>query len=129
MSNIVLVGPFWTRAETAEYLGISSSELIERRDVLRIEGRWLEETYPALQFDDHEVRHEVAAVVEALGGELPGAALADWLTRPNAALGAMSPLAWFDAGMSVNQALQVAASDITTAGERLAPTPPIAAAG
>ena len=129
MSDIVLVGPFWTRAETAEYLGISSAELVKRRDVLRIEGRWLEETYPALQFSDHEVRHEVAAVVAALGDQLPGAALADWLTRPNVALGAVSPLAWFDAGMSVNKALQVAASDIGEAWARMTPAPPIAAAG
>ena len=77
MSDVVLVGSFWTRSQTAEYLGISAGEVRDRRDLLRIEGRWLEETYPALQFRDHEVRFEVAAVVDFVGDTLPGAAIAD----------------------------------------------------
>jgi len=119
MSDVVLVGPFWTRSETAAYLGISPSELRARADVLRIEGRWLEETYPALQFADHGVRFEVAAVVDFVGNELPGAAIADWLTRPNPSLGALTPLQWFDSGQNVNTALQVAQADVADAAARV----------
>jgi len=81
VSDIVLVGPSWTRAEAAKCLGIAPGALRARSDILRLEGRWLEETYPALQFTDHEVRVEVSAVVEFAGSDLPGAAIADWLTR------------------------------------------------
>ncbi|MDJ0925529.1 MAG: DUF2384 domain-containing protein [Acidimicrobiia bacterium] len=128
MSDIVLVGPFWTRAETAEYLGIAPEDLQARRDVLRLEGRWLEETYPALQFAGREVRYDVAVIVESLRDELPGTAIADWLTRPNQALGALSPLQWFDSGQDVNTALQVAHADIESAASRVVPLSRIAAA-
>mgnify|MGYP001823594503 FL=1 len=129
MSDVVLVGPFWTRSETAAYLGISPNELRARVDVLRIEGRWLEETYPALQFSDHEVRFEVAAVVDFVGAELPGTAVADWLTRPNPELGALTPLQWFDSGQDVNVALHVAQSDVEAAAARVSPRAPLVAAG
>lgn len=119
MSDVVLVGPFWTRAETAEYLGISASEVRSRTDILRIEGHWLEETYPALQFADDEVRYEVALVVELLGDQLPGQAIADWLTRPNEALGALTPMQWFDTGSDVNTALSVAQAGVETAADRV----------
>lgn len=119
MSDLVLVGPFWTRSEAASYLGISSSELLERTDVVRIEGRWLEETYPAIQFHDHEIRHEVATVVESIGDELPGAAITDWLTRTNPLLGTMSPIDWFDAGLSLDTALQAIQADAEEARSRV----------
>lgn len=119
MSDVVLVGPFWTRAETAEYLGISPTAVRSRTDILRIEGHWLEETYPALQFADDEVRYEVAMVVELLGDQLPGHAIADWLTRPNEALGALTPMQWFDTGSDVNTALSVAQAGVETAADRV----------
>ena len=119
MSDLVLVGPFWTRSEAASYLGISADSLCERTDVLRIEGRWLEETYPALQFEDHEVRHEVSAIVKAVGNELPGAAIADWLCRSNPLLAAMTPLAWFDAGLSLRTALTAIHEDADAARSRV----------
>jgi hypothetical protein len=119
VSDVVLVGPFWTRAETADYLGTSTAEVRSRADILRIEGHWLEETYPALQFVDHEVRYEVALVVEVLGDQLPGHAIADWLTRPNSALGALTPLQWFDTGNDVNTALNVAQAGVETAAARV----------
>lgn len=119
MSDVVLVGPFWTRSETAAYLGISPNELRAQVDVLRIEGSWLEGTYPALQVNDHEVRFEVAAVVDFVGNELPGAAIADWLTRPNPSLGALAPLQWFDSGQDVNTALHVAQADVANAAARV----------
>ena len=119
MSDLVLVGPFWTRSEAASYLGISEDALCERTDVVRIEGRWLEETYPALQFQDHEVRHEVSTIVEAVGRELPGTAIADWLSRSNPLLAAMTPLAWFDAGLSLQTALTAIYEDMDAARSRV----------
>ena len=129
VSDVVLVGPFWTRAETADYLGIDISEVPSRDDLLRIEGHWLEETYPALQFADHQVRFEISSVVEFLGGQLPGQAIADWLTRPNPALGALTPMQWFDAGNDINLALNVALADVDSAAARIAARPRAAAAG
>ncbi len=119
MSDVVLVGPFWTRAETADYLGMAISEVVARDDLLRIEGHWLEETYPALQFADHEVRFEISSVVEFLDGQLPGQAIADWLTRSNSALGALTPMQWFDAGHDLNTALDVAQADVESAAARV----------
>ncbi len=123
MSDVVLVGPFWTRAETAQYLGIATSEVPAREDLLRIEGHWLEETYPALQFADHEVRFEIALLVELLDGQLPGPAIADWLTRSNEALGALTPMQWFDAGNDINTALNVAQADVEAAADRVKTKP------
>lgn len=124
MSDLVLVGPFWTRSEAASYLGISSSELLERTDVVRIEGRWLEETYPALQFHDHEVRYEIATIVEAVGDELPGTAIADWLSRANPLLGTMSPIDWFNAGLSLKAALEAIHEDAEETRNRVHPHAP-----
>lgn len=112
MSDIVLVGPFWTRAEAAAYLGVTADELSERNDVLRLEGTWLEETYPALQFHDGSVRHEITAIVAEVAGELPGTVIADWLCRTNQLLGAMSPLDWFNSGLSLKTALAALWGDI-----------------
>ena len=121
MSDLVLVGPFWTRSEAAAYLGISTEDLWRRSDVVRIEGRWLEETYPAVQFADNEVRYEVAAIVEEVGDELPGVAIADWLSRPNPLLAGMTPLAWFDTGLSLQTALTAVHEDIDEARRRVEP--------
>lgn len=129
MSNLVLVGPFWTRAEAAEYLGVPPAELAARADVLRFESKWLEETYPALQFQDHEVRVEIAAVVELLGPALPGVAIADWLTRANPALGSATPLEWFNSGQDVNTALSVATADIDETASRMAVGDPLRSVG
>jgi hypothetical protein len=122
MSDVVLVGPFWTRAETASYLGLTGSQLLQRRDLVRLEGRWLEETYPAFQFSDRTVRHQVAAIVEETGDDLPGTAIADWLCRSNPLLGAMSPIAWFAAGLSVKTAITAIHADLEEVRRRVAPT-------
>ena len=126
MSDVVLVGPFWTRSEAASYLGITGDELLERTDVVRLEGRWLEETYPALQFRDNDVRPEVATIVAAVGEELPGAAIADWLSRSNPLLGAMSPIDWFNAGLSIQMALTAIHADVDDARARVSASVPVA---
>ena len=119
MSDVVLVGPFWTRSEAASYLGITANELLDRTDLVRLEGRWLEETYPAIQFHDNDVRYEVAAIVEAVGDELPGAAIADWLSRSNPLLGAMSPIEWFNAGLNLQTAMTAVFADVDAAKRRI----------
>ena len=119
MSDVVLVGPFWTRSEAASYLGITGDELLARSDVVRLEGRWLEETYPSLQFRDNDVRHEVAAIVAAVGDELPGTAIADWLCRSNPLLGAMSPIEWFNAGLNLQTAMTAVFADVDAAAQRV----------
>jgi hypothetical protein len=124
MSDIVLVGPFWTRSEAASYLGISGGDLRQRTDVLRVGGHWLEETYPAFQFRDGDVRHEVAAILEEAGDELTGAAIADWLSRANPMLGTMSPIAWFDAGLSLKTALTAIHADLEDIKQRV-PAPAV----
>ena len=118
MSDLVLVGPFWTRSEAASYLGITAEELLARTDIVRLEGRWLEETYPSLQFRDNDVRHEVAEIVIQIGDVVTGAAIADWLSRPNDLLGFMSPLGWFDAGLSLPMAIAAAHEDIEDMAQR-----------
>jgi hypothetical protein len=128
VSDIVLVGPFWTRAETAEYLGISQKELCARTDIVRLDGHWLEETYPALQFRDHQVRFEVSALVDFVHDDLTGTAIADWLTRSNPALGAMTPMEWFNTGQDLNTALNVARADIETEANRIRPSSGMAVA-
>lgn len=121
MSDVVLVGPFWTRSETASYLGVAPDELLERTDVVRLAGRWLEETYPAFQFRDHEVRFEVAAIVEEVGDELSGTAIADWLFRTNPLLGAMAPIEWFNSGLSIKTALTAIHNDLEDVKQRVQP--------
>lgn len=127
MSDVVLVGPFWTRSEAAAYLGISAADLADRTDVVRIEGRWLEETYPALQFRNKDVRHEIATIVEAVGDQLPGAAIADWLSRANPLLGTMSPIEWFNSGLSIKTALTAIHADSEEAKRRVQSEPQAAA--
>jgi hypothetical protein len=129
MHDLTLVGPFWTRAETAGYLGIEPGELLGRRDVLRIGGRWLEETYPALQFDGHDVIPAVAAIVELLRDAAAGAIIADWLCRPNPALGSLAPIAWCRSGGNTRTLLQVATADAPRLGRAGADPVPLTAAG
>jgi len=112
MSDLVLVGPFWTRDEAASYLGITGAQLLARTDLVRLNGRWLEETYPAFQFRDNEVRYEVATIVAAVGTELPGPAIADWLCRVNALLGGISPLDWFNTASDIQAPLTAIHADM-----------------
>ena len=119
MSDVVLVGPFWTRSETASYLGQTPDELLDRTDVLRLSGRWLEETYPAFQFRDHEIRLEISTVVTEVGEQLTGTAIADWLLRSNPLLGAMSPNDWFNAGLNMKPAITALYADLEDARRRV----------
>ena len=46
----VLQGPFLTRAEAAVRAGVDAAHISHRPDLLRLDGRWLEEVYFAFQF-------------------------------------------------------------------------------
>lgn len=111
--DIVLVGPFWTRLETTEELRCDADCLLHRDDVLRIGARLSEEVYPAFQFDHHQVRRDVAAVVELLlQNDVTGAVISDWLVHPNPDLGDATPLNWLDEGRTEREVLESARRSI-----------------
>ncbi|RZV47587.1 MAG: DUF2384 domain-containing protein [Acidimicrobiia bacterium] len=92
MSERVLQGPFLTRAQAARLARIPAGLVAFRPDLLRVEGRWLQEAYFGFQFDRTGVRPELGAVVQELKREYSDIEIADWLVRPNQALGYSSPL-------------------------------------
>jgi hypothetical protein len=108
MIDTLLAGPFLTRIEAAARLGVSADALTCRRDVLRVPGHHLEETYFAFQFDRNGLRPDVAAVVAALVGEWDEVSIADWLVRSNSHLSAMSPLSWIEAGRGPQAVIETA---------------------
>ncbi len=108
MIDTLLAGPFLTRSEAAARLGIAADALACRRDVLRLPGHHLEETYFAFQFDRNGLRPDVAAVVAALAGRWDEVSIADWLVRTNSHLSAMSPLAWIEAGRGPQAIIETA---------------------
>jgi hypothetical protein len=73
---------------------VEPASLISRSDLLQLGGRWLQEVYFAFQFDERGVREDVGGVVRSLREASDDKTIADWLVRPNAELGAASPLAW-----------------------------------
>ena len=101
MPELVLLGPFLTRAEAARRAGLSSKEVRARPDLLRIGGRWLEEVYFAFQFDDGGIRRGIGGAVLSMRGYLDDETIADWLIRPNLDLAAETPLRWDAQGRSV----------------------------
>ncbi len=93
MSERLLVGPFLTRAEAARRARLSRLDTAVRPDLLRIRSPWLEEAYFAFQFDRSGVRPGVGRVVQELKAGADDESIADWLVRPNPALGGTTPLA------------------------------------
>ena len=94
MTERIFIGHFLTRFEAARLARVGTSSITLRPDLLRIGGWHLEEVYFAFQFDDHGVRRDLAWVVQGLKRRFTDEAIADWLARPNAELGLMSPLDW-----------------------------------
>jgi hypothetical protein len=88
----ILVGHFLLRSEAARRAGISKDELVQRPDLLRIGGTWLEEVYFAFQFDDAGIRSDLGSVVRELRGNSSDLAIAEWLASPNEVLGGATPL-------------------------------------
>lgn len=129
MTERIVVGPCLTRAQAARRAGVSTDEVRHRPDLLRLGGRWLEETYLAFQFNDTGVRRDVGAVVLALKGRFADEEIADWLVRPNVALEHYSPLAWLRSrhqlaalAVAVRDAGPVADAAVVTAD--VGPLPP-----
>lgn len=100
VSGPVLVGHFLTRDQVACRVSIESQEVVQRPDLLRIGGTWLEEVYFAFQFDTRGVRQSLGIVVANLRRVFDDEFIADWLVQPHAALSSDSPLAWLASGGS-----------------------------
>ena len=85
-------GPFLTRLEAARLAGVTTDDVRHRPDLLRLGGKHLEEVYHAFQFDSRGVRTDLGTVVQDLKRRFDDVAISDWLVRPNAGLGGISPL-------------------------------------
>ena len=94
----VFLGPFLTRREAAKRCGVSSVELVARRDVLRLGGRYLEEVYFAFQFDADGLRPAIGELVDEMASAWDQLTIAHWLMRPNGKLDGQTPLTWLNAG-------------------------------
>jgi hypothetical protein len=88
----ILVGHFLLRSEAAQRAGISKDELIQRPDLLRIGGTWLEEVYFEFQFDQSGIRRNLATMVRELRGSFDDLVIAEWLASPNEVLAGATPL-------------------------------------
>lgn len=106
----VLVGHFLTRNQVARRAGIATTEVLDRPDLLRIGGTWLEEVYFAFQLDKAGVRQSLGIVVAQLRRVFDDEAIADWLVRPHRDLSTTSPLVWLASGGSSDRATAAAES-------------------
>jgi hypothetical protein len=113
----VLVGHFLTRRQVARRVAIDSEEVVQRPDLLRIGGTWLEEVYFAFQFDTSGVRQSLGVVVAHLRRVFDDESIADWLVRPHGELSSTTPLAWLASGGSSEQ--------VTTASAIAGPYRPV----
>jgi hypothetical protein len=98
-----------TRAQAARRARVPSGLVLHRPDLLRVEGRWLQEAYFAFQFDRQGVRPELGALVQDLKREYADIAIADWLVRPSQLLGYSTPLKYLRSGGAVDRVLAASA--------------------
>lgn len=105
MKEMVLQGPFLTRAQAARAAGVPSELLIHRPDLLKLGSPFLQEVYFAFQFDDDGVRPELGRLVHLLKVEATDLEIADWLARPDPGLNASTPLHYLDIGGTVEGAV------------------------
>ncbi len=113
-SEIVLVGPFWTRSQAADDLGCSDTCLLDRSDVLRIGARLSQEVYPAFQFQQHQVRGDIAGITQLmLQHDVTGAVISDWFVRSHPDLGGSTPLQWLDHGRPERTVAKTARASIS----------------
>jgi hypothetical protein len=108
MHELILLGPFLTRADAARYARLDPLELAHRPDLLHIGKPPLNEAYFGFQFHLHTVDPGVAEVVLALKGSHDDLVIADWLVRPNRGLRGSAPLAWLSEGGSSARAVEAA---------------------
>lgn len=98
MTGYILIGHFLLRGEAARRAGISSEEVVQRPDLLRIGGTWLEEVYFEFQFTETGIRSDLGTVVGELRRSFDDMNIADWLARPHEMLAGATPLRWLEAG-------------------------------
>jgi hypothetical protein len=98
MTEHILIGHFLLRSEAARRAGISTEHVVQRPDLLRIGGTWLEEVYFEFQFDEFGIRHDLGSTVQLLRRTFDDLAIAEWLACPNDALGGATPLRLLLAG-------------------------------
>lgn len=92
MTDHILVGHFLLRSEAAQRAGLSTAELVQRPDLLRIGGVWLEEVYFEFQFDEYGIRENLGSVVRELRRSFSDLTIAEWLAIPNEVLAGATPL-------------------------------------
>ena len=113
LSGPILVGHFLTRRQAARRAGVASGEVVDRPDLLRVGGTWLEEVYFAFQFDAGGVRQSLGIVVAHLRRVFDDEDIADWLVRPHPELSTTTPLVWLASGGSPDH--------VTTASQVVGP--------
>jgi hypothetical protein len=92
VTDHILVGHFLLRSEAAQRAGLSTAELVQRPDLLRIGGVWLEEVYFEFQFDEYGIRENLGSVVRELRRSFSDLTIAEWLAIPNEVLAGATPL-------------------------------------
>jgi hypothetical protein len=129
VSELVLQGPFLTRAQAARRAGVSAQVLVHRPDLLKVGGGWLQEVYFEFQFDPDGVRRDLGRVVQSLKPQRSDVVIGDWLVRPNRSLGHATPLRYLNGGGSVEQVVDVGEREVPTIAspriaDHLRPEPP-----
>ena len=124
MTERILIGHFLLRRDAARRVGISGEELVQRPDLLRIGGRWLEEVYFEFQFDDSGIMRELGSLVQTLRRDFDDLAIADWLVRPNEALSGATPLGAVAKGVREDQLSKAVANAGPIVDPELAGLPP-----
>lgn len=110
MRERILQGPFLTRAQAARRSRTPAGLILHRPDLLRVNGRWLQEAYFAFQFDREGVRPMLGRVVQDLKSMHTDLAIADWLVRPHPSLDYSAPLKYLKSGGTVERVLAAAQS-------------------
>ena len=128
MSELILQGPFLTRAEAARRSGVPSQLVVHRPDLLKVGGSWLQEVYFRFQFDHGGVRPDLGRVVQSLRPQRADVVIGDWLVRPNDSFGHASPLRYLKGGGSVERVVEVGEREVPTVtsprlAEQLEPEP------
>lgn len=108
MTERILQGPFLTRLQAARRSRTPTGLLAHRPDLLRVDGRWLQEAYFAFQFDRNGVLPGLGAVVQDLKRSHSDIGIADWLVRPNRSLDYSTPLKYLKGGGAVERVLAAA---------------------
>ena len=124
MTERILIGHFLLRIDAARRAGISGEELVQRPDLLRIGGRWLEEVYFEFQFDDSGIRRELGSLIQTLRRGFDDLTVADWLVRPNEALSGATPLGAIAKGVREGQLSKAVANAGPIPNPELASHPP-----